>query len=133
MSGWNSRSKMVEQTITEKLQALERDAQLYRNMRGRYVEYAKQLREAIKVVEGVIKDLDPVVKEGRSNTSHEDEYRELYDLMVKGSHISSDFLATTYGWPYWTVQGAMKTLAKMPGIERRKEGVRVFLYHREHP
>lgn len=105
------------------MRSLQEDAVKYRNMKGRYLEYAKSLEEIKKQLEKVIAELNPVsavVKESRNipKQFYTEALADIYLSLRNGNSVTPSFLGTTYPslnrWHLW------RKVLELKGVETRQ-------------
>lgn len=119
----------MSENILELVQQLKEKANRYDNMRERYEDYGKKINQAIEILNEVLEEVNPFLKEKarRKETAHYTELmEELYKKMQSGEEISNALLSNSYN-----VQNPSYVLAKMmtmPNVITRKEQGRIILY-----
>lgn len=108
---------------------LKRKAALYDGQRERYADYAHRLRGLADGLQKLADDFDPVLAAGRENRSYADEVARLHGQVVAGVHLSMDLArAALPELEESQVRYVFNRVAELPGVRKRKDGVKVFLY-----
>ena len=124
----------MTQGIMKELAEIQKKANKYDNIKARYVEHAEQLKKAIKLLQDLAQDIDPMVNLGsveRTGVNYQVLAAEVFEKMLSGLEVSSDLLAKTY--PHLSTKNVlylMKSIKEKYAkkILKRKEGIKVFLY-----
>lgn len=122
---------MMSNEMIERIRTIEKKAVMYDQMKGRYVEVARDIAEVGERLKAIAQQLDPVVKVGESRTYNrkDDIIAELFVVMEKGTHLDTDLIRATY--PELddnAVYYIFTKLRSMKGVCVRTEGRRKFLY-----
>lgn len=118
----------------KELSELQKKANKYDNLKARYVEHANKLKEAIKMLQELAQEIDPMISLGgveRSGVNYQELAAETYQKMLNGVQVSSELLEKTY--PHLSKKNIlylMKAIKEKYAkkIMKRKDGVKVFLY-----
>lgn len=122
-------------SVIDDIRELQRKSALYDRHRERYIDFAKELRAITEKIDSMIKEIDPVIKGGGETVrrnKYTDQLTELYDKMVSGIHLNSDLIRATYpDYDESSIYYLMTELGKMNGVQKRKEGRTLFLFHED--
>ena len=112
---------------------MQKKAIKYDNMRGRYLEHATKLKEIVKELNCVIKELDPYASVGEKRFSGIDFDKiiaELYDKALHGTEIGCEMVEKAY--PELTEKKSNYVMTRLqkehPKLMKRKEGRFIYLY-----
>lgn len=111
--------------ILTKVKELEKKADKYEYMKGRYMNYANQLREIKGMIEELIKEIDPVgaIKVRASYRSIKPMIEEFAELIQKGTELKSGLIEKAYSdLNKKQVYQIMNKLRTMPFVAVRKTG-----------
>ena len=113
----------------------ERDA--YRDTIRNYKEYSERIRSFASELQEIANLLDPVstLKSGRVGVNGNNKYtpkvliEEFHKKMLSGTTVSRDLIVSVYNdITENQVTYIIDQLSKKPRVQKRKEGVKVFLY-----
>lgn len=104
----------------------------YDNRRKVDEEAVNKIRNAITQMQEALDILYPKISTKKtSNVNFKELSNELYDLIQAGTVVSSDMISKVY--PSLTREQCiylMQMLSKMKNIDKRKDGVKVYLYQK---
>lgn len=117
------------QDLMSQIKELKKKANMYENVRGRYVEHAKKMQQAISILTDVMKEMDPVITmRERSGLNYKEILGELFDKLKRGASIGTDLIQNAYDLNKNQTMHVYMMLSKMRGVEKRKQGKKAFLY-----
>jgi hypothetical protein len=122
---------MVDESLFGKVKELQKKANMYDNVRGRYVEHAKKIKQVVEILAGVMKELDPVIgmkESSKSGINYKEVIAELFGKIKAGASINSTLIEATYDTTPAQALYIHNKLGKIKGVERRRDGKKVFLY-----
>lgn len=128
--------KKMDRNILKEMEDLMNTKAKYDNMKTRYVEYAKKLKQASELLAEVANDIDPFVNNknevrirGRRGSIKEIS-NEVKEKLQSGVEISTDFLVKAYpDLEIGQIRGVLQNVRKMQGIKHRKEAQKVFFFY----
>ena len=113
----------------KELEQMREDAIKFRNMKGRYLDYANRLREAVKSLNALIDEMDPVFKKKRLVAQigkYDEAMQDFLAVMRSGTHVGIEEIEKVY--PALNRFTLFTRLRKTPGIEQRKDGRHTKLF-----
>lgn len=120
-----------ETNILKLVAELKDKATKYENQAERGEDYAKRLKEAVDLINGVIKDLTPYAQTSektRAYTNYKPILKEVWDKMQHGFNLSTAFLKQAYGLNASSCHYILTEIRGYKGVAERREGRNVFLY-----
>lgn len=118
--------------LLEEINMLREKANKYDNMKERYDDYAKKLKEAQLIITNVLNDVNPYLnmKSRQKKTGEPIKIilEELYDLLSHGTEITSELIQTSYNTDDKRAIYILSKLRNHVSVKSRKEGKKIFLY-----
>ncbi len=130
--------------IYKKLEELEAKATKFENMKGRYVDHAKKLREISKDLQGDLKEvsdklsknleslaqeIDPVpTKKSKDKINYDEIVSDLLMVLRNGHHVTRDLILKNFSLDEKKIGYLMKKLEEKDNVQSTKDGVKKRLF-----
>jgi hypothetical protein len=121
--------------LTKQLSEVMRKAERYDSQKTRYTEIADKIKKGIALINEAIEELDPYTTTSTrkiTGVKFDKIISEFYLLIQAGTEISIPVIKKTYpelnNIQHYYI---MKQLSQKPNVDKRKEGVKVYLFNKK--
>lgn len=120
----------MKNEIMKSIEELSEKANKYENMRQRYVEHARKIKEAVDILNDVMKEIDPfmtVHTRTGCNINYSEMIAELKDKMINGTVIDAELINNTYNLGERKSWYLLRKLSTEKNVIKRNAGKKIEL------